>query len=132
MDRGAEQRGAPYWSAVQLAGWAAGNRGWVNGELLRAGHKPGLLDRLSLADTLDLLLALLVELRAKPGTTDQLAATMAVLAKPPFNLRDTWGTTPDAVAGAKAMARIAGGPAPMRQDGGARPARPARPAPSGR
>lgn len=94
-----------------------------------AGHPPGFLDTLDMGDTLDLLLAVMLE-ELRAGTKFTIEAVRDRLEQPPFNMRASWGTTPAAVAGQRAMMDMAGGPAPMRQDGARKPApRPARPAP---
>lgn len=45
-----------------------------------------------------------------PRPTDKEPADLA-------DARDTWGSTPDAIAGQRAMMRLAGAPAPLREEG---------------
>jgi hypothetical protein len=87
-----------------------------------AGHPPGWLDTLDLPDLLDVLLAAYLQrIEAQRGwKNDSLALVVENLATAPFALREEWGVRPDHAAAQREMMRLAGGPAPMRQDG-ARP-----------
>ncbi len=108
MDR-RDADGPPYWSAVQLAGWIGGNREWVRGALIVAGHRPGTLAEFTARDWLDTAVALIAN--GDPAAARRLLDALATPLQPE---RTTWGTNPRAVAAYDAAERDAGGPAPMR------------------
>ena len=67
---------------------------------------------------LDVAYAALVDL--VDGNVDRQQVMDAIdeqLASSVFADRQAWGTTPSAVAGARAMMDLAGGPAPLREPG---------------
>ncbi len=118
--------GPPYDAALQLAGWAFAHLDYLTGRLIDHGVDPA---SLSASDWLDLAMARLVDM--SDGLTDRakvLESVRAVLAVPVVTtetalerMRRTWGRSPQAQAGQRAMMAAAGGPAPMRDPNQQRP-----------
>ena len=92
--------------------WARAHLDYLSGRLWLAGVDPA---SLSPGAWLDVAYAALVDLA--DGSVDRQQVMDAIneqLASSVFADRESWGSTPAAVAGARAMMDLAGGPAPLR------------------
>lgn len=109
---GGAVHGAPYFAAFNLSGWAAANIGYVRGRVRLAGHDP---DTLAWVDWCDVVEAVLVDL--PDGMVDRFQWMEKLdesLHSPPWVDRETWGASPSAEAGMRAMMELAGPPATRR------------------
>jgi len=104
----------PFWAGFQLAGWTVGHYGLLAARVTQAGQDPRGLDGRQLVDW-----AYGVALDTARHPNEALWRTVTrveeALAQPPWPDREFWGSTPEAQRAQRAMADLAGGPAPMRE-----------------